>query len=537
MNAVDYVLLVLAVLAGLAGWRNGLVGGVLSFAGFIGGALVGALLAPHLVAALGLSGIPGAALGIGVIVLAAGIGNAIAGLAGSWIRAAVTWRPARFVDSVGGVVFGVLSLALVAWVVASALLVVPLGAVSAEVRGSRVLGGIDAVMPQAPRDWLSGLRSALDSTGFTQAFGGFTLDPVIPVQAPDPAVLKDPEVRAALASLVKVEGVAPDCGTQVDGSGFVYAKDRVMTNAHVVAGVANPVVLVGGTGRAWRARVVYLDPRVDVAVLEVPGLSAPALAFSTSAEGGDPAVVAGFPGGGALTVGAARVRARISARGTDIYGNGVVIRDIYSVRGTVRPGNSGGPLLSPAGRVYGVVFASSVDDPDTGYALTADEVADGGADRRRGRHAGRHRLLRHALSPVRGGLRRPTTGRGSRGVAGQEVVADRASVCWATKRSMTAWSAAVTGVDWFVQTIVRYWPFCCTVDVEFSRNALPVAGVAATVMLPRYPEMPAGRPDMAAEDTRFWTRAVPSEVSFTCWQACVRAVNSARAAAAWAAVP
>ncbi|HSN06025.1 MAG TPA: MarP family serine protease [Candidatus Angelobacter sp.] len=373
MNAVDYVLVVLALLAGLSGWRNGLVGGVLSFAGFIGGALVGALIAPHLVGSL--SGVPAAALGIGVIVVAAGIGNALAGVAGSWIRAAVTWRPARFVDSLGGALFGVLSLALVAWVVASAILVVPLGAVSTEVRGSRVLGGIDALMPQAPRDWLSGLRSALDSTGFPQAFGGFTLDPVIPVPAPDPALLKDPAVRAAMASLVKVEGIAPDCGTQVDGSGFVFAKERVMTNAHVVAGVVDPVVLVGGTGRSWRARVVYLDPRVDVAVLEVPGLPAPSLSFSTAATSGDPAVVAGFPGGGSLSVTAARVRARISARGTDIYGNGVVVRDIYSVRGTVRPGNSGGPLLSAVGKVYGVVFASSVDDPDTGYALTADEVS------------------------------------------------------------------------------------------------------------------------------------------------------------------
>jgi S1-C subfamily serine protease len=253
--------------------------------------------------------------------------------------------------------------------------VVPLGAVSTEVRGSTVLGEIDTVMPQAPRDWVSGLRSALDSTGFPQAFGGFTLDPVIPVDAPDPALLKDPAVRAAWGSLVKVEGIAPDCGTQVDGSGFVYAPDRVMTNAHVVAGVASPGVLVRGSGRVWPARVVYLDPVVDVAVLDVPGLDAPALRFSTTAQRGDAVVVAGFPGGGALTASAARIRGRISARGMDIYGHGQVTRDVYAVRGTIRPGNSGGPLLSPDGQVDGVVFASSVDDPDTGYALTADQVS------------------------------------------------------------------------------------------------------------------------------------------------------------------
>jgi len=373
MNSVDYVLLVLAVLAGLSGWRNGLVGGVLSFAGFIVGALVGAVIAPHVLGSM--SGVVAAVLGVGIVILAAGIGNALAGLLGNWVRETVSWRPVRVVDSVGGSMFGVLSFALVAWVVASAVLVVPLGAVSTEVRGSTVLGEIDTVMPQAPRDWVSGLRSALDSTGFPQAFGGFTLDPVIPVDAPDPALLKDPAVRAAWGSLVKVEGIAPDCGTQVDGSGFVYAPDRVMTNAHVVAGVASPGVLVRGSGRVWPARVVYLDPVVDVAVLDVPGLDAPALRFSTTAQRGDAAVVAGFPGGGALTASAARVRGRISARGMDIYGHGQVTRDVYAVRGTIRPGNSGGPLLSPDGHVDGVVFASSVDDPDTGYALTADQVS------------------------------------------------------------------------------------------------------------------------------------------------------------------
>ncbi|HEY5137219.1 MAG TPA: MarP family serine protease [Candidatus Nanopelagicales bacterium] len=373
MNSVDYVLLVLAVLAGLSGWRNGLVGGVLSFAGFIVGAFVGAVIAPHVLGSM--SGVVAAVLGVGIVILAAGIGNALAGLLGNWVRETVSWRPVRVVDSVGGSMFGVLSFALVAWVVASAVLVVPLGAVSTEVRGSTVLGEIDTVMPQAPRDWVSGLRSALDSTGFPQAFGGFTLDPVIPVDAPDPALIKDPAVRAAWGSLVKVEGIAPDCGTQVDGSGFVYAPDRVMTNAHVVAGVASPGVLVRGSGRVWPARVVYLDPVVDVAVLDVPGLDAPALRFSTTAQRGDAAVVAGFPGGGALTASAARIRGRISARGMDIYGHGQVTRDVYAVRGTIRPGNSGGPLLSPDGHVDGVVFASSVDDPDTGYALTADQVS------------------------------------------------------------------------------------------------------------------------------------------------------------------
>ena len=374
MNLVDIGLIVLAVVAGLAGWRQGLIGGVLSFTGFIVGALAGAALAPMLLSSF--SGWLAAALGIAIVLVAAGIGNALAGLLGRAMRERVTWKPARVIDSVGGSLFGVLSMALIAWVIASALVDAPLGPVSNAVRSSRVLGEIDAVLPQAPRDWVGGLRSALDSTGFPQAFAGFTLDPVIPVAPPDETVVHEPAIRAASSSIVRVEGDAPGCDTHVTGSGFVYAADRVMTNAHVVAGVSDPVVIVRGKGREWPARVVFFDPQLDVAVLDVPGLSAPELHFSGDATRGDAVVVAGYPGGGALTETPARIRARINARGTDIYGRGTVTREIFSLRGVVRSGDSGGPLLGMDGRVEGVIFASSVQDPDTGYALTASTVSD-----------------------------------------------------------------------------------------------------------------------------------------------------------------
>jgi S1-C subfamily serine protease len=117
------------------------------------------------------------------------------------------------------------------------------------------------------------------------------------------------------------------------------------------------------------------DPDTDVAVLSVPGLDAPALDFADDATTGDSAVVSGFPGGGPLDLEPARVGSRLRANGQDIYGESVVQRDIYSVRSLVRSGNSGGPLLTPDGEVYGVVFARSVTNTGTGYVLTADEVA------------------------------------------------------------------------------------------------------------------------------------------------------------------
>ncbi|MCA0330221.1 MAG: MarP family serine protease [Actinobacteria bacterium] len=374
MNVLDWILVLIAVAAAVSGWRQGLVAGVLSFAGFIAGAIVGAYAAPIVLGDL--DGILRFGLTVLIVLAGAGIGNALATFVGTWVRETLSWKPVRFVDSVGGSVFGVLSVIVVAWIVAWAALAVPLGPISTQVRSSQVLSRIDAALPEQARSWVSGLADSLDATGLPQAFAGFSLDPLLPVREPDPALLEDPAVRRAWGSLVKVEGIAQRCGTQVDGSGFVYAADRVMTNAHVVAGVDRPTVQVRGTGRRYPGVVVYLDPEVDVAVIYVPGLSTPTVDFaSRQARRGDPAVVAGFPGGGPLTAGAARVRGVVDARGTDIYGRGSVVREIYSLRADVRGGNSGGPLLSPDGDVYGVIFAASVDDPSTGYALTAATVA------------------------------------------------------------------------------------------------------------------------------------------------------------------
>jgi S1-C subfamily serine protease len=165
----------------------------------------------------------------------------------------------------------------------------------------------------------------------------------------------------------------------------VYARERVMTNAHVVAGVERPYVAVPGGGAPVPAEVVYFDPDIDLAVLAVPGLTAAPLAFEQSlADTGDPAVVAGYPGGGPLDSSAARIRAVIDARGEDIYGRAGVVREVYAFRGTVVAGNSGGPLLAPDGEVLGVVFASAVGDSSTGYALTAPQVSAAAA---RGRSA------------------------------------------------------------------------------------------------------------------------------------------------------
>jgi S1-C subfamily serine protease len=176
-------------------------------------------------------------------------------------------------------------------------------------------------------------------------------------------------------SVVKIYGQAPSCDRQIEGSGFVYARHRVLTNAHVVAGSTSAAVVVDG--RSQPATVVLYDPRTDVAVLAVDHLGLPALTWATgAADSGDDAIVAGYPLDGPFTVRSARIRADFDLRGPDIYGSSTVTREVYTVRGTVQSGNSGGPLLDSHGRVLGVVFGAAPDAADVGFVLTADEVSD-----------------------------------------------------------------------------------------------------------------------------------------------------------------
>lgn len=373
MNIVDAIVLAALVVFAWTGWRQGFVAGLLSFGGFLAGALAAALLLPRVFEGWDLPGFLGPLLLATAILLAALVGQTLASLLGRRLRSAMTWKGVQVVDSAAGAALNVVALAVVLWIIATAVGLVPTLSVAREVRSSLVLRTLDSAVPDRARDLFSGLRNAVDASGLPRVFSGLGQYAGPQVPAPNDRLLRDPAVRAAWPSLVKVTAVA--CDAVVTGSGFAYAPGRILTNAHVIAGSDQPSVRIPGDPAAYEASVVAIDSRLDLAVLRVEGLPAPPLAFATRpAETGDSAVVAGFPGGGDLEAGAARIRARIDARGEDIYGRSGVVRDVYSFRGTVVPGNSGGPLLAPNGRVYGVVFAAGLGEEETGYAITAEQA-------------------------------------------------------------------------------------------------------------------------------------------------------------------
>ena len=378
MNALDFLLILAAVWFAVVGYRQGFVVGIMSVTGFLGGGLAAIYLLPLIWDKATDSATPGSVAvitAVAIVIVCASVGQAFTTHWGNKMRTQITWSPARALDAGGGALVNVVAMLLVAWLIGAALATTTLPTIGREVRSSKVLLGVSRVMPSQADTWFDDFSSTLAQKGLPQVFGTFGSEPITSVPAPDPALVHNSVVTSARRSIVKVVGTAPSCGKVLEGSGFVFAKEKVMTNAHVVGGVSEPTVQVGGKGRLLDARVVLYDWQRDIAILDVPGLDAPALHFITgSARSKDDAIVAGFPENGPFDVRAARIRGRIEAKGPDIYHRGTVHRDVYSLYATVRQGNSGGPLLTPDGRVAGVVFAKSLDDANTGYALSAAEV-------------------------------------------------------------------------------------------------------------------------------------------------------------------
>ncbi|MBW8800004.1 MAG: MarP family serine protease [Streptomyces sp.] len=373
MDLLDLVLVLVVLVYAASGYRRGLVAGCVSLAGFVGGAVIGVWVLPWVMELVTRGTATATVTAVLTVLVPAVLGHELAGRLALRLRRELDEGPLRVADGIGGAVANSVAVLIVSWVAASVLGASSTPAVTTAIRDSKLLGAVQDTMPDTTPAWFSRATSALTEAGFPQVFNPFENESTARVAKPSGDNVTAAATNAAKRSTVKIEGSS---GTQGrEGSGFVFAPQHVMTNAHVVAGIDNPSVRIGGVGPSYDAEVVSFDPDRDVAVLYVPHLRAPVLRFDTSAARGNSAVVAGYPQDGDLNLQAATVANKVQATGQNIYGDATVTREIYSIRSTVRPGNSGGPLLTTGGRVYGVVFARSTSDDETGYVLTADEVA------------------------------------------------------------------------------------------------------------------------------------------------------------------
>jgi S1-C subfamily serine protease len=375
VNALDWLLVVLVLAYAVSGYWQGFISGAFATGGLLLGGLLGIWVAPRLL------GDAAPALWVSlaalfVVLLCASFGQAVLQYAGARLRDRIRWQPVRALDAVGGAALSMVAVLVVSWALGVAVSGASLPWVSNQVRDSRVLSRVDQVMPGEAVRALNSFNDVVGSSFFPRYLEPFAPERIIDVGPPPGRIGRDPDVQRAQRSVVKVRG-ENGCNRGVEGSGFLYSPNRVMTNAHVVAGVRHPSVLVGQD--EVPGTVVYYNPDIDIAVLAVDGAHQPFLRFDRTGHAREAAAVLGFPQDGPYNVQAARIRGEQRLRSPDIYGNGTVLREVFSIRSLVRPGNSGGPLVSKAGNVLGVIFAASVTDGNTGYALTAEQVAQGAA--------------------------------------------------------------------------------------------------------------------------------------------------------------
>lgn len=375
MNALDWLLVLLVLAYALSGYWQGFITGAFATAGLLLGGLFGVWLAPI---ALG-DAAPSLMVSLGalfIVILAASLGQAGLQLAGARIRDKITWQPARAVDALGGAVLSAFAVLIVAWALGVAISGSRIGSVTPLVRESAVLAKVNDVLPQSASQALEAFNGVVGTSFFPRYLEPFAPERIVEVEPGDQRILTDPDVVRAEPAVLKIRGTN-DCGRGIEGTGFVIADDRLMTNAHVVAGVDDPEVEIDDSSEP--AEVVYYNPDLDVAVLDVETGNLPTLPFDTTAKPEDTVAILGYPQDGPYDVERGRIRSEQQLRSPDIYGEGTVLREVFSIRGRVRPGNSGGPIVSSKGDVVGVVFAASVTDDDTGYALTAEQVADSAA--------------------------------------------------------------------------------------------------------------------------------------------------------------
>lgn len=369
MLIVDIVVVLVLIAALFGGLLRGLVATAGTLVGIVLGAVVAVWLTP--VIAPTFSGWEYRSLVLGLIALAivvilASIGTAV----GRRLRRGVDRARLAPLDRVLGGVVNTAAAAIVLLLASGAIVGSGMPGVAPAVASSRVLGVIDALTPPQMDSALAEFRGFIVDEGIPRV--GELLAPEVEPTAP-PVSLDDPQLQDAAASVARISGNAYACGASLTGSGFVAAEDLVVTNAHVVAGVDEPLVELPGRDAA-EGRIVYFDPVDDLAVISVPGLAADPLPIVDPVEAGTPVAVQGYPLGGPFTSGAAYVLSVGSAVVADIYDDGAQPREIYALEANVRPGNSGGPLLTETGEVTGVVFARGEDDDTRGYAMTTTEL-------------------------------------------------------------------------------------------------------------------------------------------------------------------
>jgi S1-C subfamily serine protease len=362
MTVLDWAIVAFTIALGMWGYRQGLIVGALTLVGFGAGAFAGGRLGPLVLSQGSESPYAPLCAALGALLVGALVAVTVESLA-LGLRARLIRRPAlHLADGAGGAALIACVALGLAWVFGAVALHAPATEqLRTDVQRSVILRSLNDVLPPS-----GSLLNALDRVDPAPS----VLGPAAPVRPPGDAIASDPDVLGAADSVVRVLSTA--CGLGVEGSGWAVQPGLIVTNAHVVAG-ADDTTVTTQEGVELDATPVYYAPEQDLALLRV-GASLPTLPLSTRHQEGAAAAVLGYPENGPYALSPARVGETRSTVSEDSYGNGPVEREITALRGLVRSGNSGGPLLDGSGRVVGTVFAATTSGPPGGFAIPSEVV-------------------------------------------------------------------------------------------------------------------------------------------------------------------
>lgn len=368
LNILDLVIIIFALLAVGRGIRLGFFRQIFSLAGFFAGLFLGSIIAPFVSQAAGpnqvIQGLMTLTLTFGLAIILASLGEAF----GKNIRINIRSDRIAVAENMFGAAISVASAVILTWLMASVLMRLPTANVAANINDSKIIAELDERLPPAP-SILSRIGQLLSPDGFPTVFTG--IEPFSPSAGEpyEPDVLAAAE-KAAI-STVRIEGLG--CGGAVFGSGFVISDEVIATNAHVVAGISNPIV--ADQGGRYRAQTIHFDPDTDLALLRVNDHAGPPLQLAAdSSSRGTTAAVLGYPNGGGFTANSAVILSRHMAMGRNIYDTSISHRDVYELQTVIKQGNSGGPVVLPDGTVIGMIFGKSAARESRGYAITSMEI-------------------------------------------------------------------------------------------------------------------------------------------------------------------
>jgi S1-C subfamily serine protease len=368
MNFIDIFIAAAFLVFGWIGFRRGILRTVLSIVGLVVGGAAGAIATPSIQSLISSSTFGfKPTIGLTTIILGASLGMFLFGILGSFLRVILLPFPfMKTIDSLIGFVLAIVAVASISSTLSSAAQVIPNKTVNNLFAESQLISQINQYLPVRFKNAAQNIQNVITDSPLPEVFRSLVESRIAPSQLAEDVDV--PEiVNKSVASTVRIDGIAESCSAAMVGTGFIISPERVITNAHVVAGVKDPVVTLSNTKIQLGGKIIAIDRKKDIAILYVPGLNGSNLTFIGPATPN--------PNGGNLRTSAVSVSSEFESIGTDIDGNGETKRDVIVFGGDVRPGNSGGPLLNEQGQVLGVVFAADAENKKTGYALAPSEVA------------------------------------------------------------------------------------------------------------------------------------------------------------------